>query len=402
MPSIMNSPNKMLESMTSPQSYEQRWSFANPVKLLFGDKSRRELPGYLAGCTSTLVVTTPDGRQRLHGDPLLADWAQSPQLKWMDKVTENPGLHDLQTQIDALSDTSIDSVVALGGGSALDSAKVLAVSLGSSCRGHALVDLLTSANRPINDSPVPLYVLPTTSGTGSEVTPFATVWDHRQKKKYSLAGPDMFPTLAIVDPELTYTLPMEATISTGLDAINQASESIWNRHANPITLQLATRALKVGIPALIQLSDSLDSPEARRDLAEASLLAGLAISHTRTALCHSMSYPITAHFGVAHGLACAFTMVSVLQQCITVDDGRLARLAVDLFGPAASTHQLIGLYIEITDRLEVRKRVACRIDSLDALQMLVPEMITPGRADNCMVAVDPSLLTEILNQSWNR
>ena len=370
------------------------------MKLLFGDSSRKELPGYLGGCDCTLIVTYPEGRQRLHCDPILADWSCSSQLLWMDKVTENPGLHELQKQMDSLCGKAIDCVVAVGGGSALDTAKVLAVALGTRCQGNALIDLLTNPNRPINEKRVPLIALPTTSGTGSEVTPFATVWDHRQKKKFSLAGPDMYPSLAIVDPVLTHTLPMETTISTGLDAINQATESIWNRHANPITVQLATRALQIGIPALIQLSETLHSAEARRNLAEASLLAGMAISLTRTALCHSISYPITVHFGVAHGLACAFTMTSVLRQCVAVDDGRLTRLAVDLLGPKASLRELLHLYTELVDRLGVVQRVTRQIDSLEALTALIPEMITPGRADNCMVSVDPNLLVQILQESW--
>ena len=287
---------------------------------------------------------------------------------------------------DALSDTSIDSVVSGRWKPGLSRRSWL--SLWGQAAGPALVDLLTSAVGDNDSQFLFMYCHHLRYRQRSDsLQPSGTT----AKKKYSLAGPDIFPTLAIVDPGCLHCRWKPQSLRGWMPSIKLRVHLESPRQQS---LCNCTRALKVGIPALIQLSDSLDSPEARRDLAEASLLAGLAISHTRTALCHSMSYPITAHFGVAHGLACAFTMVSVLQQCITVDDGRLARLAVDLFGPAASTHQLIGLYIEITDRLEVRKRVACRIDSLDALQMLVPEMITPGRADNCMVAVDPSLLTE--------
>ncbi|WP_413813784.1 iron-containing alcohol dehydrogenase, partial [Rhizobium sp. Root482] len=143
------------------------------------------------------------------------------------------------------------------------------------------------------NAPLPCYVVPTTSGTGAEVTPFATVWDETTNTKYSLANADMFPVAAILDPELTIDMPREVTLATGLDAISQALESVWNRSCNAITFGWAISSLRLSLSALGKVANTPDDLQARSDMAQASLLAGLCISHTRTALAHSMSYPIT-------------------------------------------------------------------------------------------------------------
>ncbi|MEQ9567325.1 MAG: phosphonoacetaldehyde reductase [Pseudomonadales bacterium] len=307
------------------------WKFHNPVKLTVGRGCRQSLVEELTG-KSVLIVTTERGRRQISEDKLLSDLASRCDITWVDRITENPGLTDLQAEIDQLQDGEFDAVLAFGGGSAMDAAKALRIALAGECREHSLKTLLEQPELHRNAKTVPLYTVPTTAGTGSEVTPFATVWHHEIKKKLSLSGPSVFPTEAYVDSALTDSVPPEVTISTGLDAINQAAESVWNKNANSITLAYATRALRLAFAALPLLAKGEGSEEERDRMSEASLLAGLAISHTRTALCHSMSYPITAHFGVPHGLACAFTMPAVLRLNLQAEDGRFRELALALTG----------------------------------------------------------------------
>ena len=142
-----------------------------------------------------------------------------------------------------------------------------------------------------------------------------------------MAGPAVYPHTALVDSELSDNVPYEITLNTGLDAINQAAESIWNRNMTPMSEMLAHKALEKGMVALQGLQNDLKNPNLRDTMAEVSLIAGLAISQTRTSLCHAISYPLTAHFGIPHGLACAFTMPAVLRHNLTADDGRFQRLA---------------------------------------------------------------------------
>lgn len=386
--------------MTVAASTVQAWSQFNPVRVRFGRGVHAALADALQGCR-VLIVTSQRGRRQLEALPALSSVATSPANVWFDAVTENPGLHDLQDALDRIDGDAFDAVLAFGGGSAIDAGKVLAVAMSPECRGIALSQLLSTPALHSSARPRPLHAVPTTAGTGSEVTPFSTVWDHQTRRKHSLAGPATFPHSAWVDPSLTDSVPLDVTISTGLDAINQAAESIWNRNATPITLAWAARALAAGIPALLALAEDIESPSERDRMAECSVLAGLCISQTRTALCHSISYPLTAHFGVPHGLACAFTMPAVLALNITADDGRLAAVARELGGGDRGREALVDAIDRLHRTLDVAARVRGLIGSRADLLALQPEMLTPGRADNNLAPVSAEGLTAVLKAAWS-
>ncbi len=224
------------------------WHFHNPVELFVGRGSRCELVSRL-NKQRVLIVTTVRGRAQFSNDSVLGQVLKNNSIAWVDSVKENPGLTDLQREIDTLQETKVDAIIAFGGGSAMDAAKALRAGLAVG-HTHSLHDMLTQPELHESAQLAPLYAIPTTAGTGSEVTPFATVWHHEVHQKLSLAGKNVFPTMAIVDAELTDNMPLQVTLSTGLDAINQAAESIWNKNANPITIGYATRALQLVIHAL--------------------------------------------------------------------------------------------------------------------------------------------------------
>jgi alcohol dehydrogenase len=320
----------------------------------------------------------------------------------MDTVETNPDLNLLQDEAKRLLDVQVDCVIGFGGGSAIDSAKVFALALSPIARHHSLRELLgVAAEFPAGTS-LPLYVLPTTAGTGSEVTPYATVWDHVERRKYSLAGPAVYPHTAFVDPELSDTVPYSSTLHTGLDAINQAAESIWNRNMTPMSEMLAHRSLQLGMKALPRLLNDLENPILRDTMSEVSLLAGLAISQTRTSLCHSISYPLTAHYRVPHGLACAFTMPAVLRHNLSADDGRFERLSKVLIAEKSGMPEtLLEHFDALNQQLNVAEQVREMVSSLEALVGLRGEMITTGRADNALTAIDDKNLKAILIQAWS-
>ncbi|MBK1733887.1 alcohol dehydrogenase [Halorhodospira abdelmalekii] len=374
----------------------------------FGRGVRGKLSAELAD-RRCLIVTTARGRQQLESDPALRALSRSPAVRWVDTVQPNPERTALQAAIETLRHETFEAVIAFGGGSALDSAKVLNVALADGAVTHNLSELLADPRCHRDARPRPLYAIPTTAGTGSEVTPFATVWDRADGQKHSLAGAAVYPYAAVIDPALTDGLPREITRATGLDAINQAAESVWNRNATPITLQLAARALRLGFETLPELvasdlgtqQDPHRCVHLRDRLAEASLLAGLCISQTRTALCHSISYPITAHFGVPHGLACAFTAPAVLRYNATVDDGRLRQVACDLFGRRTTAGEFVESFTRLHQSLDVGPLTRQAIPSEQALLDLIPQMYTPGRADNNLREVDADALEQILRQAWS-
>lgn len=380
----------------TPFNARTQWGFYNPVRLSVGRGCRAELLAQVQG-KRLLLVTSKRGREQLLSDPVLGILPNDCKLHWVDTITTNPALADLQDCIHDQANTDFDAVIGFGGGSAMDAAKVLRLALDPRCRAQALIQLIANPKLHPRRLDIPLYTLPTTAGTGSEITPFATVWDWAEKKKRSLSSPSIFPTAAFVDSELTDGLPIATTLSTGLDAINQAAESIWNKNANSITIAYATRALQLGFASLPILVKGQASPKLRNQMVEASVLAGLAISHTRTALCHSISYPLTAHFGIPHGLACAFTMPAVLQYNLAADDGRFVQLAMQWLG-TADTQELLRKFEDMHTLLKVREAVKVKIPSLEALLALESKMLTPGRSENNLREVES--ISFLLKCAW--
>jgi len=372
------------------------WSFHNPVRIRFGTGSREALQSRLAE-RRVLIVSTSRGRRQFEEDALLsAAIASAASVSWVDDVIQNPGLLQTQRAIEGLSGIHIDVVLAFGGGSAMDVAKALAAALAHPDMERDLGSLIAHPAQYLT-SAVPVIALPTTAGTGSEVTPFATIWDHQARKKLSLASAHLFPEMAIVDPSLTFDLPGESTFSTGLDALNQAFEAVWNRNSSPITRGFAGHAIGLALEGLPRLHRSLGDQEAREMLAQASLLAGLSISHTRTAICHAMSYPLTAHFGLAHGWACAVTMGAVAREVFEKRREVFEAIA-PLAGFAAGIDLLDGLET-VLETLSVREVAGKSIGNVDAVMALIPQMVIPGRSDNFILPVDEARLAQIVSAS---
>jgi phosphonate metabolism-associated iron-containing alcohol dehydrogenase len=210
----------------------------------------------------------------------------------------------------------------------------------------ALVALL-AAGKPFRPHRIKtLIAVPTTSGTGSEVTGWATVWHRAAGKKYSLHLPETWPEAALVDPELTLSLPAGPTLASGLDALSHALESIWNIHANPVSDGHAVGAARLVLETLPKLMLDLRDAELRRRMALAALTAGLAFSNTRTALAHSISYDMTIHHGLPHGIACSFTLGMVLERALGVDAQRDAVLARVFDVPLEQAPAFLGRFLE--------------------------------------------------------
>jgi phosphonate metabolism-associated iron-containing alcohol dehydrogenase len=295
--------------------------FHNPVDTRFGWGSLQELVSITENQKVTLV-TFPEARalglidrlQDLLGDRL---------IHVIEDVQPNPDVAQLRDTYERFWREAGDchTVVAVGGGSAIDTAKALIVGTESG-RFDELLALLATG-KPFSPARSKLLIAaPTTAGTGSEVTPWATIWDAASHKKYSLHLECTWPTVAIVDPELMLTVPGSVTISTGLDALSHALESVWNINANPVSDTFAISAISDILECLPLLSRDLTNKELRSRMALAALKAGLAFSNTKTALAHSISYEMTLHHGLPHGIACSFTLPLVLGLAWGHDEAR--------------------------------------------------------------------------------
>ena len=368
----------------------RRFELHNPTRIVAGPGSVDALGALARG--RVLLVTTPGATER-GTTGRLVDLIGADRVLVHDAVASNPTLEALDAAIGRLRGEQVETVVAAGGGSAIDTGKVLALALGSGgVDTRALVDHVGPGHTRLA-----LVAVPTTAGTGSEVTPFATVWDAAEQRKLSVASPGLFPDVAIVDAELTLGLGWEQTLSSGLDAYVQCMEAICSRNANTVTTAVAERGLALVPDALGLLHTEPETIDVRTQMAEAALLSGLAIAHTRTALAHSMSYPLTAHFGVPHGLACALVLPAVLEFNLAADDGRLAAVArrAGLAGPEA----LLDAVVDLVRELDVAGATAPYLPAFEALEALAPEMLTPARADNNLRTADEESVRAILRRT---
>jgi phosphonate metabolism-associated iron-containing alcohol dehydrogenase len=329
--------------------------YHNPVAIRFGAGSLAELPRVL-GTRRAVVVTFPEAE----GLGLVARLRQilgSALVAVEDRIEPNPDVSYLAAMYERFwrEHADADAVVAVGGGSAIDTAKALMVGTATG-RFDELVDLLARGT-PFTPAHVkPLIAVPTTAGTGSEVTPWATIWDRAGGRKHSLHLRETWPEAAIVDPDLMMTLPRSVTVQSGLDALSHSLESIWNVNANPISDTFAIAAAREVLATLPALVDRLDDRGLRARMALAALKAGLAFSNTKTALAHSISYEMTLRFGLPHGIACSFTLPMVLERAVGTDPGRDAVLAAIFDGDLASAPrhlreflQRVGVKTEFAD-----------------------------------------------------
>ena len=315
----------------------------------------------------------------------------------IDTITENPTLEALMALDPVLEPWrgSEVAVVAIGGGSVLDSAKAVAAALVSGLSMSDVCDLAQGgAPLPPDAVVAPLFCVPTTAGTGSEVTRTATLWD-AHGGKWSLADDRLYPQAAILDATLTMTQPDAITLSSGLDALSHAMESIWNTQHNPISDACARDAI-AKIWTFLPIALAGDDLAARAELQTAALLAGLAISATRTALAHSISYPLTGRFGLRHGLACGFTLPQVAAFTLERHPDRAAVIAEAL--GLADPEEIAPALAAWMERLGVYRAVKEVIDPA-AVAGLGSALIAPGRADNNLREATPAEAQAILTAS---
>jgi phosphonate metabolism-associated iron-containing alcohol dehydrogenase len=371
------------------------WESSYPSQIVFGPGSVSEIPR-LVSWRSILVVTTSGAIQRGSLETLRAGLGDRIRTTY-DEVSPEPKLDGLETAGRALSQEAYDGIIAIGGGSAIDTAKTFAYLL----RGQVtrLGDHLR-AGAPLPDvDAYPVLAVPTTAGTGAEVTPFATIWDATAQKKYSLALEAIRPTIAVLDPNLSVSAPRDVTLTAGLDALCQGIEALWSRGGNTISSALASAAVLIAIDALPLVVEDRENIDLRSRMLEASLLAGLAISKTKTTLSHSISYPLTLRFGIPHGLACAFSIAQVLRFNAGESedmDNIFQRLGYQ------NAEELVATLIRILEQTGAMSRLAALLPPKGELVAIAPEAISPGRADNNPRNASVDDVAVILTDAWDQ
>ncbi|AMG29063.1 alcohol dehydrogenase [Grimontia hollisae] len=280
-----------------------------PRLMEIGDGALKKLPDTLSAldCRNPIIIT----------DKTMVALGQSQKVagllkqagieaKVFDNTIPEPTNASINAGYVTITQGRYDSLIALGGGSVIDSAKAMAL---LACSGGVMRDYCFP--RVVSEPALPLIAIPTTAGTGSEVTRFTIITDEKNDEKMLCVGPSFMPSAALVDPQLTHTLPTRMTADTGIDALTHAIESYVSRKGNAFSDFHAREAMRLIAPNLRRVCEDGRDVQARADMMLGATLAGIAFSNASVALVHGMSRPIGAFFHVPHGLSNAMLLPSV-------------------------------------------------------------------------------------------
>ena len=313
---------------------------------------------------------------------------------WIDIIKSNPTVNEIKFALDRIGDKDVDILIAIGGGSSIDLGKSC-IALNKNRKNQPLseaeiLDIVRKKDYLNYPSNIPLFAVPTTAGSGSEMTKWGTIWDPKNNKKYSIEAEWLYPDTAFLIPELTYTLPPHLTISTSLDALTQACEAFWAKASSPLIKELAFIAIRIIKEFLPLVKTSPKNHHIRSKLLIASSTSGLAFSQTKTTACHSISYPLTNLFKIPHGIAVALTLDEIMH--INIREVPEINEIVELFSNYGGLKNWLS---EVTV-----PHFNLNLSSFGIIQSEIPfitdQCYTKGRMDNNPVNISKTELTNIL------
>lgn len=369
--------------------------FYNPVRTFQGYGSLAQLPALAkeAAESGKKILLLVWNKQVLSHPHLQAFQNDSSLSVITEEFTaSNPEISQLWQMYEKTKDMNIGLVAAVGGGSVMDVGKSLC------CLYHQDIADEEALRRMIADksygNPVCRWIgIPTTAGTGSEVTCWATIWDSANNKKYSVDTQRNYAYAAVVDPQLACTMPIKLAVSSALDAAAHATESYWAKASNTVSRALALEAIRIIMGNINLLFDEDTLHEGHDQMAKGSMLAGLAFSNTRTTACHSISYPLTMHCHIPHGTAVSMLLGSVMK----LNQRAIPDLPLLLRAYGVNSIDEVG---ERITALLTKAGYPASLRGWGADESLIPFLaahsITKGRADNNPVEITEAVVTDIL------
>ena len=287
-----------------------RFEFATSHRILFGPGTLKEVPPAAASFGRRALVVTGSSAER--AAPLLEQLRAQGVEAATFAVSREPVIETVLAGVERAKENACELVIGLGGGSVLDTGKAIAALLTNE---GDLLDYLEVIGRSksLAQPSAPCIAIPTTAGTGSEVTRNAVVASPEQRVKVSLRSPHMLPRLAVVDPELTYSLPPAITASTGLDALTQLIEPYVCSSANPLTDSLCREGIQRVARSLRRTYVDGGDSTAREDMSLASLFGGLALANAKLGAVHGLAGPLGGLFSAPHGTICARLLPLVME-----------------------------------------------------------------------------------------
>lgn len=335
-----------------------RLEFATAGRIVFGSGTSSEVPGIAQSLGRRLLLIAHRSFAGLN--PALTTPLKTAAAETFE-IAGEPDFERVRLGTTLGRNAGCDHVVAVGGGSAIDAAKAIAMLLSNGGDPLDYAEVIGAA-RPIEKPPLPWMAVPTTAGAGAEATRNAVLRSPEHAVKVSLRSPSMLPTVAVVDPDLTHSLPRSITSTTGLDALSQVLEPFVSRKANPLTDALCREGLiRIGRSLLRATQVGSDSA-AREDMSLGALLGGMALANAGLGAVHGFAAPIGGAFNAPHGAVCAALLAPVMEANL-----------------AAANPSLRGRYIEAA-RLLTGRTDASAEDGVKWVRTLTTNLSIPGLA----------------------
>ena len=336
------------------------FEFTAPARIIFGEGKLGDAARLAASMGSrALVVEGRSGR----AEPLVLALREQRISTTTLRVASEPTVSLVELGTAHARRERCDVVIALGGGSVIDAAKAIAALITNEAPLRDYLEVI-GKGRPLTNRSAPLIAIPTTAGTGAEVTRNAVLMAEEERVKVSLRSALMLPAVALIDPELTYSLPPAITASTGLDALTQCIEPFVSPNANPLSDAVAREGIRRAAGALRRVFRDGADVDARRDMAVASLCGGLALANAKLGAVHGFAAPLGGMFPIPHGVACARLLPSV------------AEMNVRALRARAPSSSALDRYDEVA-RIVTGNHAARAEDAAAWLEALVEELAVP-------------------------
>lgn len=281
------------------------WDYLQPVKIRFGKGRVSEIKDLAKqmGLTNGLLVADPFFFTNGLAEKIIND-SEGVITDSFGKLSPNPDVMEVDACAELIRRKKNGFVIALGGGSSMDCAKAAA----SIALTEDSIRTYHGTGIPMPQVHLPIIAVPTTAGTGSEVTCVSVLTDHVNGKKSPIVSNGFYPDYAIIDPELTYTMPSKVTAGTGIDVLSHALEGFWSKGHQPVCDACALHAAELVFRYLYRAYLNPEDEEAREKMCEASVIAGLAFTLPKTTASHACSFPLTNIYHIPHGEACGLTL----------------------------------------------------------------------------------------------
>lgn len=372
--------------------------YYNPVRTLEGPGSLSSLPEILNGMEPDskriLLLVWSEEVLKNPAFSFLLDQKSGFQTRPFCFQASNPTVEQLFETYEATKEFAPAVVIAVGGGSIMDVGKSLCCLYGHSLSNvDALRELIVTK---AYGTPAARWIgIPTTAGTGSETTCWATIWDPSQDAKRSVECHENYAWAAVVDSDLTKGMPLKLAVSSGLDAAAHGVESYWAKGTNCVSRAMALSAIRMIMENMEGLLAGRET--AREAMARGSMMAGLAFSNTKTTACHSISYPLTMHGGIPHGTAVSLLLAPVAEineEAVEQKERLYKALGV------SNVKELDARVKDILTRGGFPVTLSQWNIKREELRRLAELGITKGRADNNPVDLDPEKIQAILEKIY--